>query len=330
MPSIPQRYRYVIALLSTPLIVVGMVAWALRPMEWRSHLWNLFGRAFKSLTAYYGTNGPGFLVSVIVSTLFAAIFTVVLMGLFKGWEAMQRHLIETLLVAVLCVAGELAIVWGPLYLRHLASVTYDDHRGLASAAIRIHSTDKHTSDTNNANLSGQISQLQGQLAATTSELNSRRNNIFVDDPAFDNIARLLQDFQMYRSALSSKPCVIYVTAPSDSMALAGAVARLSNTVSGCFTFGPGGGRENPDLDEMTKDGMVPNVIVVDTQRGNRAGLALQEHLAAQIQTQLSYEPPKIPKDQLYAGSCCGYTEDFVWLQFGPGVKWNTERLPKTK
>ena len=110
------------------------------------------------------------------------------------------------------------------------------------------------------------------------------------------------------------------------MPLASTVAQLSNSVSGCFTFGPNG-EGNPDLDEMTKDGMVPNLIVVHTQRGNRAGMTLQENLASEIQTRISYVPPKMAKNRLYAGSCCGYTEDFVWLQFGTGVKWNSEKYP---
>jgi hypothetical protein len=171
-----------------------------------------------------------------------------------------------------------------------------------------------------------ISTLTTERNSLRTELDSRKNVVPLSDPAFSNIAGILGAFQSYRSGIHNKPCVIYITAPSDSTELASMVARLSSTVSGCWILGPGMGKFDPDVDEMTRDGIVPNVIVVHTERGNSAGLTLQENLSAQIQTQLSYAPPKVPRNHLYGGKEWNGSEPFIWLQFGSGAKWNSERF----
>lgn len=177
-------------------------------------------------------------------------------------------------------------------------------------------------------LRSEVATLTIQRDSLSRDLNARKNNLFVGDPAFGNINRLLQDFQMYRGARKEKPCVIYVTAMPDSIEIASTVAQFSNSVSGCFTFGPSVPRDNPDLDEMTKDGMMPGVILVHLQREDKPGIILEENLGNQIQTRLSYEPPKIPQNHLYAGTPEGAS--FVWLQFGSGVKWNGEEPGQAK
>lgn len=58
------------------------------------------------------------------------------------------------------------------------------------------------------------------------ELDVRKNSVFVRDPVFTNIIYLLQDFRIYRGAQQGKPCVIYVTAMPDSLALASTVAQF--------------------------------------------------------------------------------------------------------
>ncbi len=168
-----------------------------------------------------------------------------------------------------------------------------------------------------------------QNSALTRELDLRKEGVVTTDPSFVNVIYLLQSFQIYRESRHGRPCVIYVTATPDSTPLASVVAQFSNSVSGCSTFGPDA-VGNPDLDDMAKDGMVPGVILVHIKRDDKSGLSLQEHLGNQIQTRLSYQPPKIPKDHLYAGSPYGYTQDFVWLQFGAGVTWNSELFRREK
>jgi hypothetical protein len=212
-------------------------------------------------------------------------------------DGFHDALIEAIAISVLAL-----IAWGAF----VPVVVYRDHVELRS----------------------KVAALTRQRDFLSSDLDARKNNLFVKDPAFGNINHLLQDFQMYRGARKDGPCVIYVTATPDSMAIASTVAQFSNSVSGCFTFGPSIPRDNPDLDEMTNDGMVPGVILVHLRRDDKPGITLEENLGNQIQTRLSYEPPKIPKNHLYAGTPEGAS--FVWLQFGAGVKWNGEGSDKER
>lgn len=172
-------------------------------------------------------------------------------------------------------------------------------------------------------MKSQVAALKAERDTLSANLDAGKNNLFVRDAAFQSISRLLQVFHLYRAAQKGRHRVLYLTAMPDSTELASAVAQLSNSVSGCFTFGPTSFGVNPDLDEMTKADMIPNEIVVHVQRGDQAGITLQEQLTSLIQGRLSYTPPKIPQDRLYAGT--PQDSSLVWLQFGTGVKWNSEK-----
>ena len=69
-------------------------------------------------------------MSAIISGIFALIVSAALVWILQGTGAMSKHLTEATVVGVLALIGELLIVWGPLYMRHVASVTYSDHQQL--------------------------------------------------------------------------------------------------------------------------------------------------------------------------------------------------------
>lgn len=319
MPTIPTRYKYVAVSLLIPTMMVGMVWWALKPTEWRSHLSSLFERAFRSLTTYYGTNGPGFWVSVVVSTLFAAIFTVVLMGFFKGWDAMQRHLVETLLIAVLCVAGELVVVWGPLYLRHLASVIFSDHEELASSIRAARSQNKQSSDAVSADQAGQIKQLQSELSTSRTELNARKQMLHNTDPAFSNMTNAIRAFMTWRRNIGyDAPCRILVTTPDkDDGGLYMTFITMAVFGSNC----PNGDLNNvgvrrENIEAETSKGMIPGLIVFHALPDAKGANQLENELSNLFQVKRAFTIP---------GNA---SENTIWLQFGTGVKWNSDRSVK--
>jgi len=52
--------------------------------------------------------------------------------------------------------------------------------------------------------------------------------------------------------------------------MASMIARFSNSVSGCYTFGPMDANSDPDVEQRAKGGMVPDKIVFHAARGNPA------------------------------------------------------------
>jgi len=78
------------------------------------------------------SNGPGWIISVIGSSLFTIIFTVVLVGAFSGREAMMSHWIETGAIALLALIGQVVLLYGPIYLRSVTRTVYEDHQRLAA------------------------------------------------------------------------------------------------------------------------------------------------------------------------------------------------------
>jgi hypothetical protein len=269
--------------------------------EWREYWFGIFEQAAEYFLPAVGTTPLGFHSTWVVPILILVVGIVVVLTQ-RGRDALRSHWDEAKLgFKVVMIA--FFLYYGPILGWCFVKAIYIEH-----------SENLQLKKTNNG---------------MSAELEWRKNNLSTNDPIFVNIIYLLQDFQIYRAVRHGEPCVIYITATPDTLALASAVAQFSNSVSECSTFGPmpvG----NPDTDDMTMDGMVPRVVVVHTQRDDKAALELQERLGNQIQTRLSYKPPKIPKDHLYAGSRYNYTERFVWLQFGTGVKWNSEMFARPK
>jgi hypothetical protein len=173
----------------------------------------------------------------------------------------------------------------------------------------------------------QVNTLNVENTKLTHELARRKQTVPIEDPAFSNIISLLQAFDSYRRVHEGKPCVMWFSATSDSMAIASMFARLSAAASACGTFGPSpDGRIDPDVERDMKEGMIPGVVVIHMARKDKAAMALWSALSNQVQTRISYEMPKTPKNKMWGGDQYNYQEDFIWLQFGDDVKWNGELL----
>jgi hypothetical protein len=159
------------------------------------------------------------------------------------------------------------------------------------------------------------------------QLELRKHNLVAGDPVFVNTIYLLQAFDIYRHALNGKKCVLMVTAPAESKngnTMPRMVAQFSNSVSGCFTFGPMDANADPDVEKRAEAGMVPDKIVFHADRGNPSAEQLFMSLGNLIQLKRSYDiPPAAARAHLYNIPNQG-DENLIWLQFGSDVKWNEQ------
>ncbi len=164
--------------------------------------------------------------------------------------------------------------------------------------------------------------LSENVRTLSSEVEWRKHNISATDPLFSNINQTLLSFDVFRHALNGAPCVVMVTAPPESGQLASVVAQFSNSVSGCFTFGPMNANIDPNVETETMNGMVPDKVVFHAASDDKAADQLFVFLGNQIQLKRSYQLPPKPNYQL-PPSIHGRVH-VVWLQFGTNAKWNSE------
>jgi hypothetical protein len=83
--------------------------------------------------------------------------------------------------------------------------------------------------------------------------------------------------------------------------MASMVAQFSNSVSGCFTFGPMDANSDPDVEKRAEAGMVPDKIVFHADRGDAAADQLFTALGNLIQLKRSYDvPPAADRAHLYS------------------------------
>lgn len=264
------------------------------------HFLHLLGHAWYAFKTALGTTTLGFVAPLLVS-LVSIVATLYYILQKRGKDAMLKHWKEDAVIALRVIVVVTFLIYGPiLFFVGLVKTVYDDHERLVTRNKKL------------AELNQDLSK----------EVKWRKHNISTNDAVFSNIIYLLQAFHSYRNAQRGQPCVIWFTAAPDSLPLARTVAQFSNSVSGCFTFGPFPAG-NPDLDEEVLDGSVSGAIVLHTSRNDAAANQLETLLGNQIQVRRSFTPIRTPKARLYT-SLHQYTENFIWLQFGPNVKWNSE------
>ena len=156
------------------------------------------------------------------------------------------------------------------------------------------------------------------------ELEIRKHSMVTTDPVFPNTIYLLEAFNTYRHAQNGRPCVILLSEPTGGGSMASMVGQFSNSVSGCFTFGPMDSRIDPDVEEQATNGMIPGMIVLHAARDDKAADQLLIHLGNQIQVKRSFDlPSAIERRPMYSIPTPG-RETLIWLQFGPDVKWNEQ------
>lgn len=272
---------------------------------WFHHLCNLLGRSWIATVTAFGTTTLGF---VVWTLLLSAVGWCV--NVAASWYKLRKNqsphpfsqaLRESLLAGKL-LAAVIGLILFVSYSVFFARTVYQDHQSLVS--------DKAVLNNKNADL--------------TKQVEVRRHTMVPGDPVFGNTIYLLQAFNIYRHAQNGKPCVILLSAPSDGGLMASMVAQFSNSVSGCFTFGPFPPDSDPDVEKRTTDGAVPNKIVFHAARDDKAADQLFMSLGNLIQLKRSYEMPSVAeRTHMYRIPTQGQ-EDLVWLQFGTNVRWNEQ------
>ena len=262
-------------------------------MMW-NHFLNLLGHSWDAMVRETGTTTLGFLVWTLAVTLFGWLANLawkwVQLNRQKSDRPFRTALSDSIWPGVLTAIGLgtlILLTFEGFFVR----TVYDIHQSLA--------------ETNR--------QLVASNSSLTAELEIRKHSISTSDPVFPNTIYMLQAFNIYRHALGGAHCQIKVTAPPESGALASMIAQFSNSVSGCNTFGPMETRTNPDVEKETRDGMDPDLLILHADRGDKAADQLFMNLGNQIQMKRSYDLPP------------GSLKGFIWLQFGPNTKWNSDR-----
>lgn len=186
--------------------------------------------------------------------------------------------------------------------------------GFALAPYKVHEKDQKQIGENEG--------LKIEVQDLRKTLDSKAQNLDISDPVFVNLIYMMSAFRVYRGMVDGlkkpTPCEVRLTAPDESGAIARTVAAFSIETSNCATFGPMLGTDNPDEERETVTGMIPETIVFHARRDDKAANELYVRLSNYLPLKRSFDvPSKSP-------------QNFVWLQFGPMVKWNSERLTKAR
>lgn len=286
-----------------------------------SFYWDLLGRTWQAFVGAFGNTTLGFVVPVIVIPVVGLVLVFLVTLIREGRAGVKTHLGKTFtLAAIVAICGE-ALVYGSIFGYWLLRTVYQYHQELASAATAIRLTDKQSSDTINATYEGQLKQLQGELSSAKSELDSRKHMLHVGDPAFHNMTDTVRAFMTWRRNIGyNAPCRILVTTPDKED------GGLFMTFITFAVFGsncPNGDLNNvgvrpENVEAETNKGMIPGVIVFHAPPDAKGANQLETELSNLFQVKRAYT---IPGDA---------PENTVWLQFGTGVEWSSQKWSRIR
>jgi len=248
-----------------------------------------------------GTTTLGFIAPLVVSVV-SILATLYYILRKHGKDAMLKHWKDDALVALCVIPIVASLVYGPIWIyQGPVKTVFNDHQTLVVKNKELSASNK----------------------AMKLDLDWHRHNISTSDPVFPNIIYMLQAFNSFKRDMNGEPCVLYASAPKETVALASEMMQLGGPISGCSPFGPVSA-DNPELDKEVIDGMVPDAIVVHAVKGEKVADGLFSTLGNQIQLQRSYRLFRNPKERW--ASPLRDKQRLVWLQFGKNVKWNSERI----
>jgi hypothetical protein len=135
----------------------------------------------------------GFFVATLIAFLIAR----------RRRKSFQDSFFDSLFIAS-AVAIVLVSLWSATFVWNVVRTIYGSHTAV------VDERDK-------------LERINTQLS---SDLEARRQFPDPDEPAFANIGFVLQAFESYGTEMKGKPCVLWFTAPPDSLPMAHAIAVL--------------------------------------------------------------------------------------------------------
>jgi hypothetical protein len=239
-------------------------------------------------------------------------------GYLKGFTAMTNHMSETAVLAIIGVVTVVFLVYGTQFAWEVAKVGYEDHKTLAAKVGSLESEQSHMVDPSDRDST--ITNLKNKLRESQSQLESRKQLLHNSDPAFHNMTNTIRAFMTWRRNIGyDAPCRILVTTPEGGNDMYMTFTTMAVFGANCANGDLNNVGVRPENIEAEMDkGMIPGVIVFHAPPDAKGANQLQTELENLFQVKRAYTIPGNPP------------ENTIWLQFGAGVKWNTERFSKTK
>jgi hypothetical protein len=311
------RTAFISVVLMDAAVLVVLIA-IFGHAEWHSHLVSFTARVWHRFVTYNaGSTSPGFISSILLSVLGVAILALYI-AYTKGREALRAHIAESAALAIFGTITVIFIVYGTQFAWEVAQVDYEDHTTLAAKVNSLESEKLHMVDPSGRDST--ITDLRKQLKETQSQLESRKQTLHNGDPSFQNMTKTIRAFMTWRQNVGNgTPCKLLITSPDgyDDMYMTFITMAVFGSTCGNGDLNNVGVKPQ-NIETETAKGMIPGVIVFHALPDAKGANQLETELENLFQVKRSYA---IPGDA---------PPDAIWLQFGTGVKWNTERFAKTR
>jgi len=204
----------------------------------------------------------------------------------QGWRSVMKHIVaDRRRVTKRALAAALV-----LYLVHFFFLTpkrlYEEQLAIANSVPRLEA-----------------------------ELEAKRHALSTTDPAFHNMHDVVRMFMSYRRAIGyDASCRILFTATTkEGKELIGIVMPLAVLGSNCSNGDLQNiGVRSEEVGKVESSGEISGVVNLHAPPEAKGVDQLVSNLGSYIQVRRSYSLPR-PAD-----------DNVMWLQFGPGVKWNSQ------
>jgi hypothetical protein len=261
-------------------------------------------RVLSSYTDSIGDTILGYFAPAMVFVL-ASIFkhsgnswrpSVLLDAIRKGLQENGRPLVKAVLWIYL-----------PIFGCALAREVWKDHRSLVLS--------RSEGETKNAKLSNEIEELQARLKA-------KAFTPTFTDHSFGVVVNGVRAFMAFRRSIGlDATCKILTTEPDNTVG--SDIGNISYTIISVGVLGsnyPNGnlaniGIKDEDREAQSRKGEISGTVVLHALPETNGAIKLADDLSTMFPVKRSYTFP-VPVNP---------SDNVIWLQFGPNMKWNAER-----
>lgn len=263
-----------------------------RSPDMRLHVARFWHHWWSAFTSAVGSNSHGFTLTLFEPLVLLVTSFLALLFFLGGWKAMKQDKVKAIMGAFALTFTAQMILFGPTFTRKGIDTIYQDHQELIADNKK----------------------LKKQNESLLREVEQKKQNLAVADPAFHNMTGTIRAFMIYRRDIGpDATCRILVTSPDGYNDMFLSFITFAVFGSNC----PNGNLQNigikPEKAEAEENkGIIPGVIVLHAPPGAKGADRLTDNLSNLFQVKRVYTLP------------ASAPENTIWLQFGPQTVWNSQ------
>ncbi len=153
----------------------------------------------------------------------------------------------------------------------------------------------------------------GKMLQLEASLKDRTHNIHTEDPAYWNLEKAVKAFSVLRRTRGDKECRVMMTMPAKGNNSVANIVFFAADLAGCPPTAITADGSDPEKEAAAMKGAEADIVTIHAPKSSKGMIPFFDALGPLFSIHRSYE------------TFPGMPPDWVWLQFGADVQWNSQQ-----